>query len=68
MVLASSTLPLPHKIAETIWKSEFVAMWELLPEELTGGPETKSGEEKDKKKAPKILNIAMWVLGFSMLG
>ena len=42
VVMASSTLPEPHKTAERIWRGEFVAMWELLPEALVGGPEVKS--------------------------
>ena len=67
VVLASSTPPVPQKIAERIWRGEFVAMWELLPEALAGGPEVKSSEErKDKRKAPKIQSIATWVLGFSV--
>ena len=59
-----STPPVPQKIAERIWRGEFVVMWELLP---VKSPEEKSSEErKDIKKAHKILSIAMWVIGFSV--
>ena len=67
VLLASSTPPVPQKIAERIWRGQFVAMWELLPEALAGGPEVKCSEErKDKRKAPKIQSIASWMLGFSV--
>ena len=54
VLLASSTPPVPQKIVQRIWRGQFVAMWELLPEALAGGPEVKCSEErKDKRKAPK---------------
>ena len=61
--LALSTPPVPQKIAERIWRGEFVVMWELLP---VKGPEVKSSKERKDKKAPKIQSIPTWVLGFSV--
>ena len=67
VLLASSTPPVPQKIAERIWRGQFVAMWELLPEALAGDPEVKCSEErKDKRKAQKIQSIVSWMLGFSV--
>ena len=52
VVLASSTPPIPPKLAEQIWRGEYVAVSELLPERLKKPPE---GEMKkdDKRKAIK---------------
>ena len=54
---------MPQKIAERIWRGEFVVMWEILP---VKGPEVKSSEERKDKKAPEIQSILTWVLGFSV--
>ena len=55
VLLASSTPPVPQKIAERIWRGQFVAMWELLPEALAGGSKMHRGEERQKEgpKNPK---------------
>ena len=60
VVLASSTPPIPHKVVEQIWKGEYVAMSELLPERLTEPPEVEM-EKDDKRKVTKwpIQTIAM---------
>ena len=65
VVLASSTPPIPPKLAERIWRGEYVAVSELLPERLTEPPiEIK---KDDKRKATKpILLIASWSLEFSV--
>lgn len=67
VVLASSTPPIPAKVAERIWKGEYVAVAELLPEKLTEPPE-RDAKREDKKKAasPQIQSIATWALGFSV--
>ena len=67
VVLASSTPPIPPKVVERIWKGEYVAMSELLPERLTEPPEGEIRRE-EKRRVTKwpIQTIATWSLGFSV--
>ena len=68
VVLGSSTTPIPRKLAERIWKGEYVPVADLLPEALRSSGEDEEERKKRKKKKGKdeeVQNIATWVLGFS---
>lgn len=67
VVLGSSTIPIPWKLAERIWKGEYVPVADLLPETLRSTGEDEEERKKRKKKNGKdgVQTIATWVLGFS---
>ena len=68
VVLGSSTTPIPRKLAERIWKGEYVPVADLLPEALrSAGEDGDEGKKRKKKKGKDegVQTIATWVLGFS---
>ena len=66
VVLASSTPPVPPRLADRIWRGEYIAMSELLPERFTEPPEGETKKEDRKKTTNSIQSIASWSLGFSV--
>ncbi len=67
VVVGPSIPPIPRKLAESIWKGQFVAIKDLLPAALAK-ENVAHEEKKDKKRAkrrPEVRDIASWVLGFS---
>ncbi len=64
VVVGPSIPPIPRKLAESIWKGQFVAIKDLLPAALA--KENVACEDKERaRRRPEVRDIASWVLGFS---
>ena len=61
--IAPSGVGIPAKVAQRIWKGEFVEMAELLPEKLGQADSLPSTSKEDKQKARKkrVASILQWV-------
>lgn len=69
-MVRGSSPQVPHKIAEKVWKLEFVELNELLPSRL-GAPELTMPDlftQRDRaKEAKKIQTFEQWVACFNTL-
>ena len=60
IVLGPSYPPIPHNLAEKIWKGTYIDMADLLPVRL-GGDEQEDKEKKNKSKSrKKVKDILAW--------
>ena len=61
--IAPSGVGISAKVAQRIWKGEFVEMAELLPEKLGQADSLPSTSKEDKQKARKkrVASILQWV-------
>ena len=63
LAMAPSGVAIPRKLAQKIWKGEFVEMTDLLPEKLgqldsaDSGPSGSRGREQRKTKGKQVANI-----------
>lgn len=68
VIVNSVSRPIPAKLANRIWKGEYIDMADLLPEALASSlsedPST-SKEKAKKQRPPRISQIATWVECFS---
>ena len=70
VVIGTCTPPIPKKLAQKIWKGEYVDLYELSPMKL-GTPEPtildifQSKQKKARGKSEKIDTIEMWVRCFN---
>ncbi len=71
VVLGSTTPPIPRKLAEKVWRGEFVELQEFLPARL-GAPEptlfdliAEKGAHKAKKSSHAVRSIEQWVVCFN---
>ena len=65
LTIAPSGVAIPPKLAQKIWRGDFVEMTELLPDKLgqLDPPETSGSKGADKKrsKGKRVANILQWV-------
>jgi hypothetical protein len=63
LAIAPGGVGIPSKVAQRIWKGEFVEMAELLPEKLgqADTPPAPSKEDKQKPKKKRVVAILQWV-------
>ena len=65
LAIAPSGVAIPPKLAQKIWRGDFVEMTELLPDKLgqLDPPETSGSKDADKKrsKGKWVANILQWV-------
>ena len=68
IVVSRNLPPIPNKLAEKIWRKEFVEMDQLLPSRL-GAPEPTLGDlvvgEKKQKEKKSISSIQEWIVCFN---
>ena len=63
LAMAPSGVAIPQKLAQKIWKGEFIEMTDLLPEKLgqldsvDSGPSGSRGREQRKTKGKQVANI-----------
>ena len=65
LAIAPSGVAIPPKLAQKIWRGDFVEMTELLPDKLgqLDPPDTSGSKDADKKrsKGKRVANILQWV-------
>ena len=65
LAIAPSGVAIPPKLAQKIWRDDFVEMTELLPDKLgqLDPPETSGSKDADKQrlKDRRVANILQWI-------